>query len=166
MLPVLEEIYAKKKAGDIVGLSGAHAHLAHLITRTPLYADETVEELIKKDIHCNREAGCDMSGGSLGHAVGTGLGYALADRSRDVYIVITDGSLQEGSEWEALALKKRLKVDSLKIYANFNGFTAVQEIDRDELSARLRAFCPDAEIRYTDNGIKELQGLNGHYDKL
>lgn len=174
-LPVLEEIYAKKKPEDIVALSGGHAHLAHLVVeRAHSYIgviepteEQQIEHVIKDyGIHCDRKAGCDVSTGSLGHAVGIILGMALARPDKDHYAIITDGSAQEGSEWEALNLIHKLGVKNIKVYANLNGFTAVQEIDRDNLAMRLRAFLPDIEIRYTDNGLEELQGINGHYDKL
>ena len=82
VLPILEEIYRLKKPKDIVGLSGAHSHLAHLVVQHA--SDTLVEKLIKKHgIHCDREVGCDITGGSLGHS-GIAIGMALADRSRDV----------------------------------------------------------------------------------
>lgn len=160
ILPILEEVYSKKKPEDIVQLSAAHSHLAHLVVMDP----ETAEEKIKKDIHCNRESGCDVTGGSLAHS-GIALGMALANPKRTVYLIETDGSLQEGSAWENLRLKKLWKVDNLKVIVNMNGFTAVEAIDRDELSERLRVFCPDIDIRYTDNG-EGFHDIGGHYRKL
>ena len=160
VLPILEEIYSVKNAGDVVQLCGAHSHLAHLVVTKP----DQAEELIKKDIHCNKESGCDVNGGSLGHG-GIALGIALARPDIIVYLVETDGSLNEGSGWEMLRLKKLLKVNNLKIYVNMNGYTAVEKIDREELSARLRAFCPDIDIRYTSNG-EGFEGVQGHYKKI
>lgn len=161
VLPVLEEIYQEKKPQDKVLLSNGHAHLAHLLFTSP----DKAEELIEKDIHCNREAGCDFSGGSLGHAVGAGIGMALANRERKVFVVVSDGSQMEGSEMESLRIKTDLKLDNLIVYANLNGFTALEEIDRDKLSNRLRILCPDIRIRYTDNG-EGLNGVKGHYQKI
>lgn len=165
VLPILEEIYAKKKRGDKVQLCGAHAHLAHLIVQdlhvvgNPDYEKTLIEQY---GIHCERKAGCDVSGGSLGHG-GIALGMALANSDITVYLIETDGALNEGSCWETLRLKNLLHVDNLKVYVNMNGSTALEEIDRDELTSRLRAFCPDIDIRYTDNGLPELQGIKGHY---
>lgn len=174
-LPILEEIYAKKKPEDKVGLSGAHAHLAHLVVSLSqakgiLPANNVnlgwIKDSIKDfGIHCDRKAGCDISGGSLGHS-GIALGMALANPDITIYWIETDGSLNEGSAWEMLRLKKLLRVDNLKVYVNMNGSTALEEIDRDELSERLRVFCPDINIRYTDNVLPELFGVKGHYAKL
>src|SRR3990167_9455273 len=79
---ILEEIYEKKKPQDKVILSGAHAHLAHLVAKEKYEGLKNIEELIKIDIHCNRESGCDVSGGSLAHS-GIAIGLALANRNRD-----------------------------------------------------------------------------------
>jgi len=162
-LPILEEIYANKEEEDKVYLSGAHAHLAHLVAQE--YTDEYIEMMIKAvGIHCDRKAGCDVSGGSLSHC-GIAIGLAIANKNINVYVVITDGSAQEGAEWEFLRLKTQLKLSNIKVIANLNGYTAVDVINRDELSKRLKSFCPDIDIRYTNNG-DGFSGLEGHYKKI
>ena len=162
-LPILEEIYANKAPEDKVYLSGAHAHLAHLIAKG--YNDNKIEKLILEvGIHCDRKAGCDVSGGSLSHC-GIAIGLSLANPEIKVYVVITEGSAQEGEEWEFLRLKTQLKLDNIKVIANLNGYTAVTKIDRDELSNRLKVFCHDIDIRYTNNG-EGFDSLEGHYKKL
>src|SRR5437870_3606490 len=83
VLPILEEIYAVKKDGDKVILDNAHAHLAHLVVQGK-------GELITRDIHCNRESGCDALGGSLGHGLGIAIGYALAKPSVTIHVVVSD----------------------------------------------------------------------------
>lgn len=161
VLPILEEIYSKKKKGDKVYLSGAHSHLAHLVVMNP----SKDEYLINKwGIHCDRKAGCDSLGGSLAHS-GIAIGMALVNSKNTVWGVITDGSAQEGSEWEFLRLKTQLGLKNIKVIANLNGYTAVEEIDRDELRKRLKLFCPDIDIRYTYNG-KDFDSVGGHYKKL
>lgn len=168
VLPILLEIYEKKEPNDIVGLSGAHSHLAHLLVMEQYYdyGEKTPEELIEEfGIHCDRKAGCDISGGSLTHS-GIALGMALADRTRTAYWIETDGSLQEGEAWETLRIKEELKLDNLKVICNLNGYTALAKIDRDELSNRLRAFSPSIDIRYTNNYLPELDSVSGHYTVL
>lgn len=171
VLPILEEIYEKKKPEDKVLLDGAHAHLAHLIVRDEWVGDGLESNLVIEDvikdfgIHCDKRAGCDASGGSLGHGIGISIGMALTDREKIVYCIVSDGSMQEGSNWEALRIKKQLRLDNLKIYCNFNGYTAVAEIDRDDLVKRMKAFCEDIEVRYTENG-EGFDGVQGHYKKI
>ena len=161
ILPVLEEIDSIKRPGDLVLLDGAHAHLAHLMFTNFNHAEESIENY---GIHCDRRAGCDVSGGSLGHAGGIGIGLALANRLIDIYVIFSDGSMQEGSNWEALRIKKELNLKNLKCYFNFNGYSALSKIDVDDLSGKVLAFCPDAHIRLTQN-TKKYDGVKGHYIK-
>ena len=118
VLPILEEIYLKKKPEDKVQLCGAHSHLAHLVVRYDMDklwvgADDNliygkIEDIIKEHgIHCDRKAGCDASGGSLGHGIGISIGYALANPDITVYCIVSDGSMMEGSNWEALRIIKK-----------------------------------------------------------
>jgi transketolase len=174
VLPILEEIYQKKKPQDKVVMDNAHAHLAHLVimeedTRgdsTGLIRGIDAEEMLKAyGIHCDRQAGCAASGGSLGHGIGISIGMALTKRERNIFCIVSDGSMQEGSNWEALRIKEQLHLDNLHIYTNFNGYTAVAKIDPYRLAARMRAFTP-ITVRFTDNGLPELQGLKGHYINL
>lgn len=154
VLPILEEIYSREH--DIVILDNAHAHLAHLIVsgRDP--------NLISKDIHCNREVGCDALGGSLGHGLGISIGYALAGRRVDC--IVSDGSMMEGSNWEALRLIDQLKLP-IKIYVNANGYSAVATVDFYTLKTRMQQFVKGIEFRQTDN-TKEFAGVGGHYKQI
>lgn len=173
VLPILEEIYEETPSIDRIYLnrvilSGAHSHLAHLILQEEygyIPIDWDIEELIKKDIHCNRASGCNVSGGSLGHGIGIGIGMALADSTTPVYVVTTDGALGEGSEWEALNLAREMELKNLKIIVNMNGYSATKQIDKDTLTTRLLAFYPDIDIRYTYN-TEEFDGIFGHYKTI
>jgi len=165
VLPVLREIYSVKGKNDIVIMDNAHAHLAHLVIKESygmLDKQDTIDLIKTVGIHCDRKAGCDVSGGSLGHGIGIGIGHAITDRKRNVYVIVSDGSMMEGSNWEALRIKDSLKLKNLKIYTNFNEYTAVAKIDRDQLARRMKAFCSDIEVRFTNN-TPEFAGLAGHY---
>ena len=158
------EIYQKKNPQDKVMLSGAHAHLAHLVVKEKYEGLKNIEELIKKDIHCNREVGCDVSGGSLAHS-GIAIGLALADRNRDIHLVMTDGSLNEGEEWEVFRIKKDLNLINLKVYCNLNGYSACSVIDKYLLKQKILLFCPDAKVYFTENA-EGFEGVQGHYKTL
>lgn len=172
-LPILEEIYAKKRRGDIVILDNAHAHLAHLVVNPRKIRSEGMididipaERLIESfGIHCDRQAGCDASGGSLGHGIGIGIGYAVADRKRDVYVIVSDGSMMEGSNWEALRIINKLPLENIEIYTNFNGYSAVEKVNDEFLTRKMEEFCPGIEFRYTNN-TEEFDGVQGHYKVL
>jgi transketolase len=159
-LPVLEAIYKIKKETDLVLLDNAHAHLAHLMFINLNKAEKLRE---RYGAHCDTRSGCVINGGSLGHALGIGIGMALVNRQRDIYVILSDGSIMEGSNWEALRIKQELKLENLKCYFNFNGFTALSKCDRVKLSKRVMSFCPDAVIHFTSNG--GYDGIDGHYCK-
>lgn len=169
-LPILEEIYDKKKTSDVVILDNAHAHLAHLVVMEECgesYAGEAKELIEKYGIHCDVRAACDASGGSLGHGLGISIGYALADRTRDVYCIVSDGSMMEGSNWEALRIANDLRLSNIHVYCNFNGYTAVAERDPDKLARNMAYYAEFLVIQYrrTDNG-EGFEGVAGHYLKL
>lgn len=65
--------------------------------------------------------GVSFSTGSLGHGLPLGIGVALADQSGDVYVVMSDGELNEGTTWESLAIAKHLKVNNLTLVVDANG---------------------------------------------
>lgn len=176
VLPILEEIYEKKKPKDKVILDNSHSHLAHLVVKEyygllnqgliSVIESTYLEYLLNTyGIHCDRSAQCDASGGSLGHGIGIGIGMALTDRTKDVHVIVSDGSMQEGSNWESLHLANELSLTNLHIYANLNGFTAVAQIDQIELEERILSFNPDVKIYFTQNG-EGFEGVQGHYQKI
>lgn len=161
ILPILEHIYKYKRPQDLVVLDGAHAHLSHLLFTNPYNAEELIKEY---GIHCDRKAGCDSSGGSLAHS-GIALGLAIGNPDKKVYLIMTDGSLGEGSAWESLRTIVELKLQNIEVHVNLNGYTATQEVDKDYLKRRLIAFYPQINIWETSNG-EGLDGLKGHYQVL
>jgi len=176
ILPILVEIYQNKKPEDLVILDGAHGHLAHLVVQEWDFLkradhidqpyESGIEMLISElGIHCDRKMDCDVSGGSLGHGIGIGIGLALANEKRNVHVMVTDGSMAEGSNWEALRIKFNLAVTNLKIYCNFNGFSAVAPVNIEKLEWQMKQFCPDIKVYYTDNGLGENK-VEDHYIKL
>lgn len=68
--------------------------------------------------------GIEASTGSLGHGLGLALGMAIADRfaktGRRVFVVMSDGELQEGSVWEAMMLAPSLGVRDLSAFVDLN----------------------------------------------
>jgi transketolase len=68
--------------------------------------------------------GIEASTGSLGHGLAMAMGMALADRihavDRTIYVVMSDGELQEGSVWEAMMLAPTLRVSNLVAFLDLN----------------------------------------------
>lgn len=72
----------------------------------------------------NKIAGCDASTGSLGHglpmAVGLALGARFQDKDYRTYVIVGDGELNEGSNWEAMMSAAHLKLDNLTLIVDRN----------------------------------------------
>jgi transketolase len=70
--------------------------------------------------------GIEASTGSLGHGLpmATGIAYAakfIQKSPTSIYIVISDGELQEGSTWEGMMMAANLGVDNLVVCLDHNG---------------------------------------------
>ncbi len=89
------------------------------------------------DLYCKAEGrlgchpdygvpGIEASTGSLGHgmALATGMAYAenkVHKKDGIIYVVLSDGELQEGSTWEAMMMTANLKVNNLIAFLDHNG---------------------------------------------
>ena len=69
--------------------------------------------------------GIEASTGSLGHGLGLSAGIAhglrLEKKKSKVYVLISDGELQEGSTWEALMMIANLKLNNIVCFLDHNG---------------------------------------------
>lgn len=73
--------------------------------------------------------GIEASTGSLGHALGLAVGMAYADKlnknERTIYVVMSDGELQEGSVWEALMVAPSFGINRLVAMVDLNDFQSL-----------------------------------------
>jgi transketolase len=167
MMPILEDIYNNKKEEDIVILSAGHAGLAQYVQIEKRYNIDAEMLLEKMGIHPVRdpENKIFVSTGSLGSGILVSVGLAIANKSRNVYCVLSDGECAEGSVWEALAFCQKTKLSNLIIHVNINGFSAYDAVDREYLENRLKCFLPSIVVHQTQNP-EYLGGLNAHYHVL
>jgi transketolase len=93
--------------------------------------------------------GIEASTGSLGHGLSMAAGMAIAGRGRGqdgrIYVVLSDGELQEGSTWEALMMASSLGLTNLIAFVDNNDFqslgrTSVTHPSFYPLVEKLRAF--------------------------
>jgi transketolase len=73
--------------------------------------------------------GIDMASGSLGHGIGVGAGMALASPEKNVYVIISEGELYEGSTWEALLFVAHHKLTNLTIFIDINNLMILGSTD-------------------------------------
>jgi transketolase len=76
--------------------------------------------------------GIAASTGSLGHGSGMAVGMAYAHKlqkqDQNIYLVLSDGELQEGSTWEAIATAANLKTNNLVAFLDFNDFSGLERM--------------------------------------
>lgn len=69
--------------------------------------------------------GIEASTGSLGHGLALAVGICHANKIKKnkskVFVIISDGELQEGSTWEALMMAANLNLDNLICFLDNNG---------------------------------------------
>ena len=80
----------------------------------------------------------ELSTGSLGHALPFALGRALAKRLQSergrVYVLLSDGECDEGSNWEAALLASHLQLENLTVVIDRN---RLQSLGDTELTVAL-----------------------------
>ena len=127
---IIDKIFKEKLPRDKFVLSCGHAGLA-LYVVLEQYGFNAEDLFTRCGVHPDRlkaPEAIDCSTGSLGQGLPIALGMALADRARTIYCLISDGEAAEGSIYEALNIKRKYKVDNLKVYMNYNGWGAYDEI--------------------------------------
>lgn len=62
-----------------------------------------------------------FSTGSLGHGFPIAVGIAIAAKHKKVYVIVSDGELNEGTTWESLAIASHLKLSNLTLIVDANG---------------------------------------------
>ncbi|MBI4009528.1 transketolase [Candidatus Roizmanbacteria bacterium] len=140
---------------DIFILSKGHAGLA---LYTVLYERGffTKEVLLSYDKdggilpeHSSRVApGIEISTGSLGHGLPIGIGFATSflndKKNNKVYVLMSDGELNEGSNWEAIMYAAHHKIHNLTVIVDnnhFQGYGSTEEVlDLSPLPQKIRDF--------------------------
>ncbi|MDO8573476.1 MAG: thiamine pyrophosphate-dependent enzyme [Candidatus Daviesbacteria bacterium] len=149
ILEILDTIYHLRGKSDPVILSNGHAGVA-LYVILEKYENKNAEDLyLKHGVHPNRDLsnGIYASTGSLGQGLPIAVGMAIADKSKDVYCITSDGECTEGSIWESIRIASEQKLNNLKVVVSINGYGAYDKIDVKLLPRRFKAFgCKITEI--------------------
>lgn len=124
-IDIIKEIYKKKKKDDIFVFAKASGVSALYCYLYPL---KKATEYLKKYPLPAREAGLIHSLGSLGHGLPFAAGLALANKKRNVYVLIGEGDVQEGTFWESILFKRQHKLNNLKIILDNNGLQALGKV--------------------------------------
>jgi len=163
-LGIIDEIYRIKKEDEPFVLSCGHAGLSLYCILEKYYGFDAEKLYLKHGTHPHRDLEDKIycSTGSLGMGLGISVGMALADRTKNVYCLISDGEAFEGIIYESANVIRKYNVTNLKVYINWNGFSAYDSIE-DWMQWNVIHIFPKIEIRYTKVEDYGLKGLSAHY---
>jgi transketolase len=100
--------------------------------------------------HCdrNKTPGINMTTGSLGQGISAAIGVALGDRmdksKSTTYLIVGDGELNEGQNWEGFMFAAHYRLNNLILFIDVNkqqldGFTK-DVMELGDVGAKMRAF--------------------------
>jgi len=105
----------------------------------------------------NKLPGVEANTGPLGHGLPIAVGMALAARMRNeswrVFVLVGDGELQEGSNWEAAMCAQQYGLDNLIVIVDRNG---IQQGDFTESTIRMEPLA--ARWQAFGFSVKEIDG--------
>ena len=165
-LPIIVEIYEKKKDDEVFILSNGHSGLALYCVLEEKYGINPVELLHKHGIHPGKDYENKLycSTGSLGSGLPIAIGHAIATPEKNVWCLISDGECAEGSIWESLAFIQNNKIKNIHVYVNINGMSAYDYVDIEYLVNRLKSFLPTINIVISKpTEFSFAKGLLTHY---
>lgn len=92
--------------------------------------------------------GVELSTGSLGHGLGVGAGMALAaklaERRNRVFVLLSDGECDEGSNWEAILFAAHHRLDNLVVIVDYNKIQSLDSVSNtlglEPFRSKLQAF--------------------------
>ena len=107
--------------------------------------------------------GIDLSTGSLGHGLPVANGIALANKIKKkndkTFVLLSDGELDEGSNWEALLFAAHHKLNNLIVIIDYNKIQSLDTVEKtinlEPMSKKFRSFgC-------------QVKSINGHnFDQI
>jgi len=126
LIAVVQFLVQKNKADLIFSKGHAAAAMYASLADLKVISEDSLDEFCADGSeligHVNHMVeGISFSTGSLGHGLPLGVGIAIASKHKHVYVVISDGELNEGTTWESLAIARQLKLSNLTLIIDANG---------------------------------------------
>jgi transketolase len=137
IVDILVVLYKKVLKKNVFILSKGHACLAYycVLQKFNYITDKVLKSYGKNNTillsHVSHKVpGVVFSTGSLGHGLPFAVGRALAEKidkkNKKIYVLISDGELNEGTTWESLLFASFHKLDNLIIIIDYN---KIQSLD-------------------------------------
>jgi transketolase len=157
---------------DTLIISPAHyatAHYATLVATGRLdsaaLTEQSTDGGLLEMIGAEHSPGMSVTSGSLGIALGVAVGRAIARKQRrksgSIWVLISDGELQEGSTWEAIQLAVANNLDNLRIVVDRNNMQVDGQMKNvlpiGDIGEKLRAF----GLAVVEQDAHEVKNLHG-----
>lgn len=133
ILLVIYKNFVRKKNKNEFILSKGHACLSYYVILNffGYISDKKLKTFGKNNTELmshisHKVPGVVFSTGSLGHGLPFSVGKAFINRRKKIYCLISDGEINEGSNWEAFMFTSHHKLSNLKIIIDCN---KIQSLD-------------------------------------
>lgn len=77
--------------------------------------------------------GVEFSTGALGHGLSFGIGLAMASKfsgnNYKTFVLLSDGEMQEGSNWEGFMFASHHRLENLTILIDYNNLQSLKTVD-------------------------------------
>ena len=131
----------KLESRDRFILSKGHACVAvySALAAVGFFPEEDLQNFAKNNSkllsHISHEVdGVEFSTGSLGHGLPFGVGKSLAAKKMgkdwNTFVILSDGELNEGSNWEAIMFAAHHKLDNLIAIVDYNKLQSITTVDK------------------------------------
>lgn len=64
--------------------------------------------------------GVEASTGSLGHGLGLAAGLGISKKYKNIFVLLSDGELMEGSVWESVLMISSFKISNIIVIIDYN----------------------------------------------
>lgn len=131
----------KNRKRDRFFLSKGHATaiLYSVLCQRGFFPAENLKTFYKKGSpflgHAHQKvSGVELSTGSLGHALSVAVGVALAAKMRKqdfrTFVLLSDGELDEGSNWEAILFAAHNHLSNLYVIIDYNKIQSLDYVEK------------------------------------
>ena len=114
--------------------------------------------------------GVEASTGSLGHGMPIAVGQALSAKIRkknyNIFVIVGDGEINEGSVWESALIASKHKLNNLKVILDYNKIQSygktTEVLDLEPLKAKWKSFGFDV----TEINGHDVKNLTKNFNKF
>jgi transketolase len=159
---------------DIFLLSAGHKSMAQyaVLAEAGFFEEDVLDTFCRFESRVpghpdmSKLPGVEANTGSLGHGLSLACGIAMGKKQdgqdAKVFVLLGDGELAEGSNWEAAAVAAHYKLDNLTVFVDHNGLQisgSTEEVMSFEPVAEHFAGFGWKEMQIAGNDMAEIVGV-------